>query len=86
MNNLLRAKSYILRKLAACGMPLRTSAMVRLLSCLLFLVTCAAAVVQGLDAFMVTPLRGYMSKMINVEDQGKQVGAFLGLGRRQGLP
>ena len=58
--------------------------MVRLLSCLLFIVTCAAAVVQGLDAFMVTPLRGYMSKMINVEDQGKQVGAFLGLGNMVG--
>lgn len=36
----------------------------------MFLVT--AAVVQGLDAFMVTPLRGYMSKIISVEDQGKQ--------------
>lgn len=30
----------------------------------------SAAVVQGLDAFMVTPLRGYMSKIIHVEDQG----------------
>lgn len=30
-----------------------------------------AAVLQGMDAMVVPPLRGYMSKIVNVEDQGE---------------
>ena len=36
-------------------------------------ISLAVAVVQGMDAVMIPPLRGYMSKTVHVEDQGMLV-------------
>lgn len=35
------------------------------------IVVVTVAVIQGLDAVMGSPLRGYMSKLVHVKDQGR---------------